>query len=180
MTREAIDTIRPYLGAANVDLKAFKKDTYRKYMKAELQGVCDSIRYMKMQGIWVEVTTLIVPGMNDDPKELTDIATFLAETGRDIPWHISAFFPHYQFVDQPPTDTRILMKAYDIGKKAGLRYVYVGNVRDDTHENTCCYKCGEMLIERRGFAVVGNRITDRSACPKCATVVDGIKMAETA
>lgn len=176
MTREAIDTILPYLDAANVDLKAFKKETYRSYMKAQLDGVLDSIRYLKQQGVWVEVTTLVVPGMNDSEGELKDIATFIAETGRDIPWHISAFFPHYHFTDHEPTDHKILDRAYDIGKEADLRHVYLGNVRGDRKENTYCHACGELLIERQGFAVVTNAITTGGACPSCATTVDGIGM----
>lgn len=176
MSREAIDTIRPYLDAANVDLKAFRKDTYRKMMKAQLDGVCDSIKYMKQAGIWIEVTTLIVPGMNDDPAELRDIAEFLVETGRDIPWHISRFYPHYQYDDVPPTPVSMLKTAYEIGKKAGLRYIYMGNVSADPSEHTYCYQCGAKLITRRGFFVEENVITERSACPKCSAEIDGIGM----
>lgn len=176
MTREAIDTIKPYLDAANIDLKAFRKDTYRKYMKAQLDGVLDTIKYMKQEGIWIEVTTLVVPGMNDDVAELRDIATFLVETGRDIPWHVSAFFPHYEFMDHEMTDHNTLKKAYDIGKEAGLRYVYMGNVPGDKTENTYCYNCGELLIGRHGYTVSENKITERSACPKCSTQVDGMGM----
>ena len=106
MMREALDTIRPYLDAANVDLKAFRKDTYRKIMKAQLDGVLDSIKYMKEIGIWIEVTTLIVPGMNDDESEIRDIAKFIVGVGRDIPWHISRFVPHYKMNDNIPTPIR--------------------------------------------------------------------------
>ncbi len=180
MTREAIDTILPYLDAANIDLKAFKKETYRTYMKAQLDGVLDSIRYMKQQGIWIEVTTLIVTGMNDDEAEIKDIANFVVETGRDIPWHISAFFPSYNYLDQPPTDMAILRKAYDIGKEAGLRYVYTGNVRDKKGETTYCYNCGELLIERSGYFIEKNVITERSACPHCKTEIDGLGMGSVA
>jgi pyruvate formate lyase activating enzyme len=176
MTREAIDTILPYLDAANVDLKAFRKDTYRKYMKAQLDGVLDSIRYMKLKGIWLEVTTLIVPGMNDDEAELKDIANFLVETGRDIPWHISAFFPHYQYTDHMPTEHHVLKRALEIGKEAGLRYVYMGNVPGDESENTFCYKCGELLIGRKGYIIKENNITEKSTCPNCSSEIDGVGM----
>jgi pyruvate formate lyase activating enzyme len=174
MTREAIDTIKPYLDAANVDLKAFRKDTYRKVMKAQLDGVCDSIKYMKEAGIWVEVTTLVVPKMNDDPAELRDIENFLVEIGRDIPWHISRFYPHYEYDSMEPTPISTLKSAYDIGKKAGLRYIYMGNVSADPSEHTYCYQCGEKLITRSGFFVEENRITEKSTCPKCAAEIDGI------
>lgn len=174
MSREAIDTIKPYLDAANVDLKSFRKDTYRKMMKAQLDGVLDSIKYMKEAGIWVEVTTLIVPKMNDDPAEIKDIANFLVEVGRDIPWHISRFYPHYQYDDAEPTPLATLKSAYDIGKTAGLRYVYMGNVPADASENTYCYQCGEKLISRMGYFVEGNVITEKSTCPKCASEIDGV------
>ncbi len=177
MTREAIDTILPYLDAANVDLKAFRKDTYRNLMKAQLDGVLDSIRYMKQHDIWVEVTTLVVPGMNDDEGELKDIANFLVETGRDIPWHISAFVPHFHFNNHAPTNVAILERAYEIGKEAGLRYIYLGNVRDEERECTRCYHCNEMLIERQGFFIRSNRITERSNCPNCGTTIAGVGMA---
>ena len=176
MTREALDTIRPYLDAANVDLKAFRKDTYRKVMKAQLDGVCDSIRYMKELGIWVEVTTLIVPGMNDGESEIRDIANFIVETGRDIPWHISRFTPRYERTDSPPTPMATMKKAYDIGKKAGLRYIYMGNVAGEASENTYCYDCDTKLIEREGFFMEKNLITYKSTCPKCDSKIDGIDM----
>jgi Pyruvate-formate lyase-activating enzyme len=176
MTREALDKIKPYLDAANVDLKAFRKDTYRKIMKAELDGVLDSIRYMKSLGIWVEVTTLIVPGMNDDAGELKDIATFLVGIGRDIPWHISRFTPNYKMDDVQPTPVSKLKEAMEIGKKVGLRYIYLGNIPGDDSENTFCYQCGEKVIEREGFFVRANKITNRSECPSCKTKIDGIDM----
>lgn len=173
MTRSALDTIRPYLDAANIDLKAFRKETYRRFMKAELDGVLDSIEYMKKIGVWIEVTTLIVPGMNDDEKELQDIAKFIVGIGRDIPWHVSRFIPHYKESSRPVTPSSILKKAYEIGKKEGLRYVYVGNVPGDETENTFCYNCNNLLIEREGFRVVKNELIQGS-CPKCKTKLDGI------
>jgi pyruvate formate lyase activating enzyme len=179
MTREALDAMGKRLDAANVDLKAFRKDTYRKVMKAQLDGVLDSIRYMKELGVWVEITTLVVPGMNDDEAELKDIANFIVETGRDIPWHISRFTPRYHMDGVPPTPLKTLKRAYELGKEAGLRYVYMGNVPGDPSENTFCYECGEMLIERRGFNVTKNAITHKGACPECHARVDGIDLGGT-
>lgn len=176
MTREALDLIRPYLDAANVDLKAFRKDTYRKVMKAQLDGVLDSIKYMKELGIWVEVTTLIVPGMNDSEKELKSIANFLVQAGREIPWHISRFVPHYEMQDAPPTPMKTLKMAHEIGMKAGLRYVYMGNVPGDESENTFCYECKTKLISRNGFYVRANHISARGECPSCGSKIDGIGM----
>lgn len=176
MTREALDVLHPYLDAANVDLKAFRKETYRKVMKAQLDGVLDSIRYMKELGIWVEVTTLVVPGMNDDEAELRDIATFLVGVAREIPWHISRFVPHFGMQDREPTPVATLRKALEIGRKAGLRYVYLGNVPGDESESTFCYGCGEKLVTRQGFAVRDNRITNKGECPTCRAKIDGIEM----
>jgi pyruvate formate lyase activating enzyme len=176
MTREAIDTIKPFLDAANIDLKAFRKDTYRRLMKGQLDGVCDSIKYMKKAGIWIEVTTLIVPKMNDDPAEIKDIAEFLVETGRDIPWHISRFYPHYKYENAEPTPVTTLEKAYEIGKAAGLRYIYMGNVMGDPAESTYCYNCDTKLISRMGYNIEENQITEKSLCPKCGAEIDGIGM----
>ncbi|HPM40883.1 MAG TPA: AmmeMemoRadiSam system radical SAM enzyme [bacterium] len=176
MTREAIDEIKPFLEAANVDLKAFRKETYRRVMKAQLDGVLDSIRYMKSAGIWVEVTTLVVPGMNDDPAELRDIANFIVGVGREIPWHISRFVPHFGMSDREPTPVETLKSALETGKKAGLRYVYMGNVPGDESENTFCWSCGEKIVEREGFRVLSNRVTNRGECPKCRAKIDGLKM----
>lgn len=179
MSRDAIDVIKPYLDAANIDLKSFRKDTYRKFMKAQLDGVLDSIKYMKQAGIWVEVTTLIVPKMNDGTDELKDIANFLVEVGRDIPWHISRFVPQFEMQDTPATPIKKLREAYDIGKKAGLRYVYMGNVAGDESENTFCYSCGMKIIEREGFQILANHITNKNECPKCKSKIDGIEMGKS-
>lgn len=176
MTREALDLIRPYLNAANVDLKAFRKDTYRKVIKAQLDGVLDTIKYMKQLGLWIEVTTLIIPKINDDEKELQDIANFLVAIGREIPWHISRFVPHYKMMDTPPTPIETLNMAYEIGKTAGLRYVYMGNVGGNESENTFCYECGEKLIERSGYQIIENKITHNSECPSCKAKIDGVDL----
>jgi len=176
MTRAALDVIAPYLDAANVDLKAFRKDTYKRVMKAELNGVLDTIKYMKELGLWLEITTLIVPGMNDDEKELADIADFIADTGCDIPWHLSRFVPHYRMNDRGATPISTLRKAYELGKKAGLRYVYLGNVPGDKNENTLCYACNAILIKRTGFAIEENLILRNGDCPFCKTLIDGVMM----
>ncbi|MFH1363694.1 MAG: AmmeMemoRadiSam system radical SAM enzyme [Candidatus Omnitrophota bacterium] len=128
MSKEAISLIRPYLDAANIDLKSFRQAFYRDICRAELEPVLDSIRLMKELGIWIEITTLIIPGENDSLKELENIAGFIAEVGKDIPWHISRFHPDYKFLDHQPTALESLEKAKAIGEKAGLRYVYLGNV----------------------------------------------------
>jgi pyruvate formate lyase activating enzyme len=172
MTEEALETIKPYLDAANVDLKAFREETYKKVCKARLEPVLDSIRLMNKMGIWVEVTTLVVPGMNDSAEELHDIATFIASVSPDIPWHISRFHPDYQYTDARPTPLDTLRKAYEIGKEEGLRYLYVGNV-SDLAEDTFCPHCHERLIRREGFWVGENKVKD-SRCPHCGTLIAGV------
>jgi pyruvate formate lyase activating enzyme len=174
MTEEAIQMIHPFLDAANVDLKAFTENFYMKTCKARLAHVKETLKRMKSLGILVEVTTLIIPGLNDDRKELEDLAAFLAdELGRETPWHISRFHPTYKLLDQPPTPVETLFKARDIGVKAGLNYVYVGNVPGESGENTFCHQCHQRLIDRWGFYVRDNRIKN-GKCPECGAAAYGV------
>jgi pyruvate formate lyase activating enzyme len=172
MTEEALRTIRPYLDAANVDLKAFKDETYRKVCGARLEPVLDSIRLMKKLGVWVEVTTLVVPGLNDGAEELTAIARFIAGVDPDIPWHISRFHPDYEYREAPPTPGKTLRAAFEIGKKEGLCYLYIGNVAGES-EDTRCPKCGQTLIRRQGFFVVRNELRG-GRCPSCGNPIAGV------
>lgn len=130
MSREALETISPYLDAANIDLKSFREKFYVENCKGHLQPVLDSIKLAKKLGVWIEITTLIIPGYNDSVSELSDIAGFIASVGKDIPWHISRFHPDYHFLNQKLTPIETLKKAEDLGKKAGLDHVYLGNVKD--------------------------------------------------
>jgi pyruvate formate lyase activating enzyme len=172
MTAEALETIQPYLDAANVDLKAFREETYKKVCKARLQPVLDSIKLMRALKIWVEITTLVVPGMNDSEEELHDIARFIAGVDREIPWHISRFHPDYQYTEARPTSLDTLRKALAIGKKEGLRYVYVGNVMGEG-DFSLCPNCQKPLIKRHGFWVDENKIKD-GKCPFCQTPISGV------
>jgi pyruvate formate lyase activating enzyme len=128
MTKEAIETIRPYLDAANVDLKFFKESSYKNICKAALGPVLDSIRLMHESDIWVELTTLVIPGLNDSDEEFTDIAKFIVLLDEGIPWHVSAFHPDYTFTDYMPTPVKTLQRAQKIGLDAGLKFVHLGNV----------------------------------------------------
>ncbi|OEU62563.1 MAG: AmmeMemoRadiSam system radical SAM enzyme [Desulfuromonadales bacterium C00003094] len=176
MTDEALDMARNWLDAANVDLKAFREETYRRHIGAHLQPVLDSLKAMKALGIWIEITTLIVPGLNDDPQELKELAEFVCrELGADTPWHISRFFPCYQMAHTPPTPVATLHRAAEIGRAAGLRHIYLGNVDEET--NTFCPKCNELLIRRIGFNVVENHIAADSSCPTCSETLAGVDMA---
>ena len=170
MTNEALETIRPYLDSCNVDLKSFSKDFYKNECQAHLEPVLESIKTMKKLGIWVEITTLIIPGKNDSEEELKKIAEFIAGVGPEIPWHISRFHPDYKYMDSSPTPVSTLKKAKDIGEKIGLRYIYLGNIVEGN--NTNCYNCKELLIERSVFDITKYNIKDKK-CPKCGTIVDG-------
>jgi pyruvate formate lyase activating enzyme len=166
----------PWLDAANVDLKAFRDETYRKVCGARLQPVLDSLKKMKELGIWVEVTTLVVPDLNDSDTELGDIARFIAtELGVETPWHVSRFHPDYKMYDRGPTPASTLRRAYEHGREAGLRYVYVGNLPDARLEDTYCPNCGQTAIARWGFRVTQRSVHD-GKCKNCGTVIDGVGM----
>ncbi|MBI4633433.1 MAG: AmmeMemoRadiSam system radical SAM enzyme [Deltaproteobacteria bacterium] len=173
MTKEALTMIAPYLDAANVDLKSFQDDFYRKMCGARLQPVLDSLRTMKDLGIWVEVTTLLIPSLNDEEDELRHIAGFIRSLGAETPWHVSRFHPQYKMTDLPLTPARTVQKAVQIGKESGLKYVYSGNIPGDDGEKTFCSHCGEMLIDRYGFSIRKQNISG-AACPRCRTPLEGI------
>ena len=172
MTKQAIEEIKPYLGAANIDLKFFSDRSYSKICGGKLQPVLDSIKNMKDAGIWVEVTTLIVPGENDSEKELRGIAKFLYETGKDIPWHISRFHPDYKYTSSYATPIETITRAREIGKEEGLKYVYVGNVA--TRGETVCPGCGKVMIERSGFTAEILEDFDQGKCTSCGTLIEGV------
>jgi pyruvate formate lyase activating enzyme len=174
MTPEALEMIQPYLDAANVDLKAFSSTYYKDLCGARLTPVKETLKLMRSMGIFVEVTTLIVPGLNDDQGELKKLATFLVdELGPETPWHISRFHPTYKLTNHPSTPLDSLVSARDIGLKAGLRYVYNGNVPGQDSENTFCFNCGKLLIDRWGFQIQKYNIVE-GRCRYCDTRIDGV------
>lgn len=173
MTPGMLELVAPRLDAANVDLKAFRDDFYKKQCGARLQPVLDSLRKMKELGIWVEVTTLLIPGLNEGDEELGELAAFLVSIGAETPWHISRFHPQYRMTERPPTPASSIHRAAEIGKSAGLKYVYSGNIPGDPGENTFCARCGRLLIGRCGFAIERLDLKG-SACPHCGTRLDGI------
>lgn len=177
-TLQAIDAIAPYLAAANVDLKAFDDSTYRDYCGARLAPVKRNIRHLVREaGVWTEVTTLIIPGLNDGDEELRAIADFLAEISPDLPWHVSGFVPHYRMHNRPRTSADTLLRAWEIGRAAGLRYVYPGNIWGDPQlagcSDTRCPDCGTTVIERSGYAV-RPRWQTPGRCPGCAIQLAGV------
>lgn len=171
MTEEALGTISPYLDAANVDLKSFREEFYTKICRGHLQPVLDTIKRMRKLNIWVEVTTLIVPDQNDSQEELKDIAKFIVSVDKSIPWHISRFHPNYKFGDYCSTSSETLKEAYTLGKEAGLRYIYLGNVADEV--DTYCYNCGQSVISRKYFSIDENNI-DNGKCKFCDAEIDGV------
>ena len=173
MTKEALDYIGPYLDAANIDLKSFRDDFYKRICGGRLKPVLDTIKYAKKMGIWLEITTLIIPGENDSPEELSDIASFVASLGKETPWHITRFLPAYKFKDHPTTGMSILKEAYDIGKEKGLRYVYIGNAYTDDKEDTVCWQCSKTVIKRTGYTINDYKIKD-GRCAFCGAVIDGV------
>ncbi|MBF0560366.1 MAG: AmmeMemoRadiSam system radical SAM enzyme [Nitrospirae bacterium] len=171
---DAVRLIAPYLDANNIDLKG-DDAFYRKVVGAKLQPVLDTIKLMKELGVWVEVTTLIIPDYNDSDEFLTFAAEFIKSVDAAIPWHVSQFYPTYKLIDKPRTPISTLRKAREIGLKAGLKYVYEGNVPGAGGENTLCPSCGTLLIERIGFSLTHIDMKD-SHCKKCGARIDGMGM----
>jgi len=176
MTERTVGELGSFLDAANVDLKTMRERTYRRACRARLAPVLRTIEGMVDAGIWVEVTTLVVPQLNDSDEELADIARFIAGVGDQVPWHISAFHPTYQMTDRPRTSVDRLRRAYEIGRGEGLKYVYVGNVWGDRGASTYCSGCGRRLIHRYGYTLTGVDL-DGDACPDCGAVLDGVGIA---
>jgi len=166
--------IAPYLGAANIDLKSFRDSYYKKLCGARLEPVLAAIREYKKLGVWIELTTLLIPGLNDEDGELRDIVRFIkAELGPDVPWHISRFFPAYKMEHWRETPISSLLRAREIGQEEGLRYIYLGNVpQEEGAENTICPGCGTVVIRRLGFSVVEERL-QAGRCPNCSQYLMG-------
>ncbi len=169
---EIIEDMVGVIDAFNIDIKGFKSEYYKKYLKGNLDGVLDTLKRLKAKGFWVETTTLIVPGDNDSDEELRDIAHFIAkELDSNTPWHISAFHPDYKVQDKNATPLETLQRAYNIGKEAELNFIYMGNVA--LPSNTYCPNCNEELIVRHGYRLLKNEITN-GKCPKCNTKIPGV------
>ena len=176
MTEKTLNLISPHLDAANVDLKSFSEEFYQKYCGAELQPILESLINLKKKKIWLEVTTLVIPSLNDSEKNLKDIAKFIKENlGPETPWHISQFCGaiSWQLQHLPDTPIETIRKAWEIGKKEGLKYVYSGNIPGDPTEDTYCPECKARVIERTGFAI--KRFDKNGKCQKCHTNLDIIE-----
>jgi pyruvate formate lyase activating enzyme len=164
------------MDAANVDLKAFSDSFYLKMCGARLEPVKDTLRRMKQMGILVEITTLLIPTLNDKPEELEALARFIVQDlGAETPWHVSRFHPAYHMDNLPSTPTQTLIQAREIGQNAGLKFVYLGNLPGMGGENTDCPGCGKTLIERRSFHVLRNQVQE-GKCPHCKAAIYGVDL----
>jgi pyruvate formate lyase activating enzyme len=175
-TKEVLEFIRPYVDLYKVDLKAFNDKHYRSTMGGTLRPVLETIERLKAMGFWLEIVTLVIPGFNDSEKELRATAGFIASVSRDIPWHATAFHSDYKMMATPDTQPGQLRRVYEIGREAGLRFVYSGNRPGQvgTTENTYCPSCDELLVERYGFRVHQVKIGPDGLCPKCKTSIPGV------
>ena len=175
-TRKAIDLLAPYIDGMNIDIKGFTEEFYHEICGARLKPVLDTVKYAHEKGIWVEITTLLIPGKNDSDEEIRNIAKFIAGVDPTIPWHLSAFYPMYKMLDVPRTPGSTLRRAYKIGQKEGLKYLYVGNIDDEDFESTYCPHCGKRVIDRRGTIgqYVTNELDENGICPYCSYELEGV------
>ena len=174
-TPEVLEYLRPALSGMKIDLKSMQERNYRQ-LGGVLKNVLDTIRRVAEMGLWLEVVTLVVPGFNDSSAELWDAARYLASLSADIPWHVTAFHSDYRMLNTPNTPQQTLLRAADIGREAGLRYVYAGNLPGsvDDYETTFCPHCNTPLVERRGFRILALHVTAQGICPRCGTEIAGI------
>ncbi len=174
-TPEALDYLRPWAQIYKIDLKTMNDKNYR-HLGAPLKNILDGVKMVYERGFWLEIVTLLVPNFNDSEAEIREAAEFIASISPDIPWHITAFHPDYKMTDRGSTQARKLLRAAEIGKEAGLHFVYLGNLpgRVGEFENTYCPHCGETLVERQGYVITGYHLTDEGKCPKCGAEIPGV------
>ncbi|WP_310441383.1 AmmeMemoRadiSam system radical SAM enzyme [Sulfurimonas sp.] len=175
-TRKAIDLLAPYIDGMNIDIKGFTEEFYKEICGARLKPVLEAVKYAHEKGIWVEITTLLIPGKNDSDEEIRGIAKFIAEVDKSMPWHLSAFHPMYKMLDVPRTPESTLLRAYKIGVEEGLKYVYIGNVDNEDYESTYCPNCKKRVIDRSGNIgqFVTNELDKNGICPYCSYKLEGV------
>jgi pyruvate formate lyase activating enzyme len=171
---KALREVLPLLSAIKVDLKSFRDEFYRDQIRGQLEPVLKTLEVIREVGVWLEIVVLLVPTLNDSPAEIRDLSKWVrAHLGPDVPVHFTRFHPTYRLTDLPPTPVSSLERAWDIGREAGLNYVYLGNVPGHPGENTVCPGCGEILIRRIGFRILKNGIKE-GACPECSAKIPGV------
>jgi pyruvate formate lyase activating enzyme len=173
MSSDAASALAEVIDGINIDIKAFSEEFYRSTCGGSLQQVLDNVRYFRRQSVWVEATTLVIPGLNDSEDELRRLAEFICSVDPSLPWHVSAFRPTYKMTDRPPTNSGVLIRARDIGHAAGLHHVYIGNIHGGGGENTECPACSSTVIHRHGFTVRRN-LLDQGRCQDCAAEIRGV------
>lgn len=172
-SKESLNYLAPVIDAINIDLKAGNEKFYLQTCKAKLSIVKENIQLWKEKGVWVEITSLVIPGHNDEEKELKEMARFIAKIDKGIPWHLSRFFPQFRMADGAITPLSTLKKAYAIGQAAGLKYVYIGNVSGGKFEHTLCSGCRDVIIERENYTITKNNLKD-GKCPICQEKIEGV------
>jgi pyruvate formate lyase activating enzyme len=173
MSREAFEMISPWLDGANIDLKAFSEDFYKELCKAKLAPVLDTIKVMKAHGIWVELTTLLIPDLNTDEGEIKELISFILSVDESIPWHVSRFFPHHRLQDVSPTPTSSIYDVLHMGREMGLKFVYAGNVGGDRFAHTRCPACDTVLIKRSGYFTQILNLSN-GTCSHCNQPIPGV------
>jgi len=175
-THKAIDLLEPYIDGMNIDIKSFSNEFYKEICGARLKPVLEAVRYAHAKGIWIEITTLLIPGKNDSDEEIRSIAKFIAELDISIPWHVSAFHPTYKMLEPPRTPESTLLRAYKIGQEEGLKYLYIGNVDNEDYESTYCPNCKKRVIDRSGNIgqFVTNELDENGSCPYCDYKLEGV------
>jgi pyruvate formate lyase activating enzyme len=174
MSRECLDELAGLMDAANIDLKAFTEDFYRQRCDAALKPVLENLKTVRSLGWWLEAATLVIPGLNDSEAELRDMARFIRdELGAGTPWHVSRFHPTFELTDRPSTPLETLERAWDVGREAGLSFVYLGNAPGAKANSTYCPTCGERLLDRRGFSVDGATL-EAGRCGTCGEEIPGV------
>jgi pyruvate formate lyase activating enzyme len=173
MTTEVLKSLPPAVAAMNIDLKGFSEKFYCDITCGRLAAVKDNIELALSLGIWVEVTTLIIPDLNDSEAELSELSSFLASLSADIPWHISRFFPRHRQSHIQATPIQTLAKARDIGHDRGLKHVYIGNAVGQDYGDTICPYCGRVLIVRNSYKIEKDELTPKGICPNCRAKIAG-------
>jgi pyruvate formate lyase activating enzyme len=170
---DATRKFAPFLDGNNIDLKAFTDKFYREVCGAKLAPVLETIRLMKELGVWVEVTTLVIPGWNDSDSELKEIAKFIKGIDPEMPWHVTRFHPTFKMTDRGVTPSSTLQRARQIGLAEGLKYVFVGNIPGEDGENTICPQCSETVLERMGFSMLSQNLVN-GKCGNCGQAIAGV------
>ncbi len=173
-TEQVLEYLKPWVDLYKVDLKSFDDKRYRK-LGGRLQPILETIRSLHQKGFWVEIVTLLVPGFNDSDEELARLTEFIAGVSPEMPWHVTAYHQDYKMTSNPATGASDLSRAAEAGRRAGLRFVYAGNLPGKLKrlENTYCPDCGTMLVERRGYRILQYHLTDTGCCPSCSRTIPG-------